>query len=847
MALGVCIPDLIQQGKLTGERAERAQQLYDELVLQYRRRFDQPTAESMATKSTIDALERDTLTRRRQVLLQAKAQGRIEKQARWMFAGGKYKDDAIKAEAMLAHLIRDADSKGIANVEFRAGRIRDLAWRRMYELMDKHRPGLMGQVRNRADLDDVVRELKGETTGNANAKEIAAAWRETAEWLRQRFNAAGGAIGKLETWDLPQHHDARLVGAVSKQEWIDTIAPKLDRARMIDEATGLAMSDARMQMVLGDVYETIRTGGWATQAPGVMGGKSIANRHAQHRVLHFNTADDWLEYQGQFGGGTAYEAMMGHIERMSRDIAAIEILGPNPAATIEWMKQIVTKEAAIDGRTDVTDAANKWNERIDQVWREVSGDNRRVESKGLALLGSTLRHHQVSTKLGSAVISAISDQATAALTRAYNGLPLITGVRRYFSLLNPANKEDRAFARRWLILNEELIGRNISAGRMHMEEMFGMPPSGASGLRGKVIGGLERSQAFSARWSDRVMKVSGLNAHTIAMREMTMWDFANAFTTNRASSFDDLAPPLRRFFDNYGINARDWDVLRNSEPVQVRGSEWIVPDKIGDERVADRIMEAMMQEVVYAVPTGGLYARARVNAAGLRGSLQGEFVKTGFQFKMFPMMVVGMHWQRMMSMSNFTSRAGYATAYLGMMTAFGGVSYQLAEMLKGKDPRPVADGDFLWRAILKGGGLGIFGDSVHLSQGDYGRSLGNLAVGPTWGSGQTAFEAVSAGVQSLTADGAEEEEKAARERSKAVVALSREIPGNNIWYIRAAYERLLVDTMASWADPDYGDSIRRAEQRARKTGQEFFLPPGGGVVPERAPDLANMLAEAPEN
>jgi hypothetical protein len=40
--------------------------------------------------------------------------------------------------------------------------------------------------------------------------------------------------------------------------------------------------------------------------------------------------------------------MMGHIEAMSRDTALMEILGPNPAAFMRWLKDTITKSAELD-------------------------------------------------------------------------------------------------------------------------------------------------------------------------------------------------------------------------------------------------------------------------------------------------------------------------------------------------------------------------------------------------------------------------------------------------------------------------------------------------------------------
>lgn len=146
MSLNVCIPDLIEQGKMKGARAEEAQQRYDELVLQYRGRFGEAEAQSMATREVLDILDRDLLNRKRQTLLQAQAQARINDQARRTYSGGSADGAPVNGAAMMAHLVRDENARGIANVEYRWRNIKQQALGRLYDLLSAHRPNLLGQV-----------------------------------------------------------------------------------------------------------------------------------------------------------------------------------------------------------------------------------------------------------------------------------------------------------------------------------------------------------------------------------------------------------------------------------------------------------------------------------------------------------------------------------------------------------------------------------------------------------------------------------------------------------------------------------------------------------------------------
>jgi hypothetical protein len=71
---------------------------------------------------------------------------------------------------------------------------------------------------------DIVREIfknADGSTGNTVAKEAARAWLDTIEGLRQRFNAAGGDVGRLEYGYTPQPHDRARVSKIGRDAWVD--------------------------------------------------------------------------------------------------------------------------------------------------------------------------------------------------------------------------------------------------------------------------------------------------------------------------------------------------------------------------------------------------------------------------------------------------------------------------------------------------------------------------------------------------------------------------------------------------------------------------------------------------
>jgi hypothetical protein len=842
MSLGVCLTDLVERKKIDGARAASMRRLYDDLVARYEPVHGRATAEGMATGEAMSAIEAGFAQAKRRKLLQAKAQLTILRNARTVYDGGTAADAVLPRRAMLASLVRDERAAGVPNVEYRWRNIKQSALAMMYDVLAEHRAGLRGAVRNPSQLDDVVRELSGEATGDLNARELADSWRRTAEYLRGLFNAAGGHIGKLDGWALPHRHDGQAVGALAPDAWIAEVLPRLDRAKMVDWQTGTPLDDAQMTDMLGEMYEAIVSDGWSKRTPGGAGIGAIASRNSEHRVLHFASADDWLQYNERFGQGSPFDAMMSHVERMARDTASMQILGPNPAATIKWMGDLLEQEAATKGNLADRGKAGIGRYEIEAVWNEVQGQNRRVVRRNLALFGSTIRNWQSATKLGSATIASISDHATKAMTRAYNGLPATELIGQYVKQLNPVDGGDRAFARRSGIIGDEFTGRMAAHGRMHMEDAFGGRLSGGAG---KLTRRMEAANEISRRMADGVMRASGLNAHTNAVREAMGMEFMNALTSYAPLSYDGLNPAFRGFLQRYGIDPAGWDAIRATPTVDYKGAAWIKPENIADAALRDRFMEGMLSEIDFAVPTGGLYMRAMVHAAR-PGTIPGEIIRTGFQFKMFPVTVVAMHGARALAQSNLSKRATYAVAFLGATTISGALAYQLSEIAKGKDPRPMTEGDFWWRATLKGGGLGVFGDAIEFSRNEFGQDLFDITKGPTASTATTLGEVANAAsysaYEAVYADDPEVAEKAAKLRGKATRhLLTREVPGSSLWYIRAAYERLLVDQVAAWAGEDRAANARTLERRAKEQGNRYFMRPGDAMQEWRAPDMSSAL------
>ncbi|RNM54896.1 hypothetical protein D9762_24650, partial [Salmonella enterica] len=145
-----------------------------------------------------------------------------------------------------------------------------------------------------------------------------------------RFNDAGGDIGYLENWGIPQHHSMEKVGAVSKDKWVSDVIGKLDR-KYYTRSDGQLMNDTELSSFLGEAYNTIATGGLNKLTDtGMRISGARANRGNASRQIHFKDADSYLQYQQMYGDRSLWEIMVGHLEGISKDIALVETYGPNP-------------------------------------------------------------------------------------------------------------------------------------------------------------------------------------------------------------------------------------------------------------------------------------------------------------------------------------------------------------------------------------------------------------------------------------------------------------------------------------------------------------------------------------
>lgn len=799
-----CIEAAIATGRISEEEGQELARRIDQYEAQLNLRGE------VSPEQALNEAEDAVLAARRAELALQKRQARLQAVALYRATNNVQGHPKGVRTGVMSLLVKDpGGTAGYSNIDARGNAILASYHGVFADAMNKFRTKNLGLSQDVESLRNTVRELFGTTTGDNDAAAMAKIWSEVAEMARERFNRAGGAIPKRIDWGMPQWHDPVRVARVAQGQWIDQIKPRLDRGRMLND-DGLPMNNMQIEQMLARVYDDITTDGLASLVPGRQGGKKLANRRRDHRVLPFRTAEDWLEYHDMYGHADIYVTLTDHLAGMAHDTAKLEILGPNPEASWRYLRDLALQE---EGATTVNMAF------MDAVWNVVSGKVNATNSTTLADTMQAVRNLLVSARLGGAMLSAVSDTAFLRQTAKFNGLPAMKVYRRMASLLNPANEADRVLAVKMQLTADAWTNHALAANRFT-----------------EVTGA-----GFSAKAADFTMRASGLNAWTDAGRKAFGMEFDALLADNLENSVKNLPQPLRDAFDRYGISAEDWDVLRATVPMEHKGARFFSVENLMartdlDEArridLANKLQEMILTEMDFAVPMPDSRARAITTGGIKRGTILGEATRAVGMFKSFPITVIATHLYRGALQAGVGAKARYLAEITIATTVMGAVAMQLKEMSRGKDPRDMSDPKFWAAAYLQGGGAGIYGDFLMADANRFGQGPVTTLAGPMADLGDDLTK--------LTIGNAQQGVRGENMNlaGDAINFMRSYTPGGSLWYTRLAYERLVLDQLAKQFDPNAGDRFRRIQRRrAIDYDQDYFWRPGE-ASPNRAPDFS---------
>lgn len=711
----------------------------------------------------------------------------------------------------------------------------------MADTMAKLQSGMFGLKRDRILPQHTVRALFGKDVVDPAAKQAAKAWTDAVDWTLDELQRQGVFVRRKDDWRLFQKWDAGRVKNDGRDAYVAQMQQWWNDKQLLLrdwEADGQAymvpgLHDERATEIFERAYDNIVNPD-ANIEPGAMEHHSMADRYGRRRA--FEWADDtaWMNFNEKYGVGSQYigEAMLQYLDHLSRDLAMAQVLGPDPDRAAKILLQMAQKEGV----------PPKWVVRLQAMYDINSGKAMAPVDKNLALGMQAARNFLTSAQLGGTLLGSMADFAFTRSTASWYGLDMTRIMGDYIGHLKPSSPADRAEAMRRGLVNEVGLRGFHDAARDAFSDVTSRP-----GVKhwDALLSGAARVTGHMAEF---IVRAQGLAAHTQMLRDAFGADIQHAYGMIADKSWSDLSGVQKRFFTEYGMGEKDWDILRTKAIDQgMMSPAKLAREGEGAERdTATRFLGAITTTQHVAVPEGNSVTRSLLMAGGARpGTWGGEFVRSFAQYKGFGMSALMSSWARAMEPlaegEGRWNRAQWIAGLIVGTTVMGALSNQLRDIAAGKDPEPLVGphaGRFWAQAFAQGGAGGIFGNELRAIMqaqrlDDAGRALspmaglgldlGELALGPIHGEA-TADLRGGPGKETFAILAA----KKARKYTPMV------------WQFRLAFDRIVHDTLTRMADPDASAAFSRIEERARKQeGTAYWWRPGS-TEPRRAPDLGNV-------
>lgn len=833
MSLDNCIQTAINAGEVDAELGRRAQEEFRNRV---QRHVDQGyaplDARMMAGDEVMDSIIKRTKSERHATVLQlqtmAKNQGRYAR---------AHIDDP---DLILKDLEQVQAERAVIQRQFMSG---------IHDFLASFRTNVIGQMRQRAMLAEVVKELHGEASGNAMAHAIAQGVLKQYEVARSMANALGMDIPKLADWGIRHTHDARKIEDAGFDAWFAKLydGKMLDWSRIENFATGKPFAVAKgarplradAERFLRDIYAGIRTGDWDSRNPSMVNiGKSLKNARQESRILHFDSAEKWMAYNDEFGTGNPFEAIVGHFSSMARDIALMRAFGPSPNGGLTHALQVIEKAAANATGPDgavlrkMRDLNARKGKKAKVMMNIITGANNVPHHTFWAAFFAGTRNLLTAAQLGSAPISSVTDWVSARLAAqavGLNGNSATTAMmRQIVKGFSPQQAKDMGF------IFDTWFDTGSSQARF-MGDVW--------------------APEITSRITNFVLRANGLAFLTDRARVASAAAFGSDLADLSDKAWADLPQNLRTFMETRNITAADWDALRDpaaiyTDPTGGRhiNHEWfrvhtsLPPAQAQD--IAIRWGALVQTHMELAIPTASLRGRATLMGDVRPGTFIGELALSSVMYKSFALSQLFNQIRRIQEIDGGPkNRWIYGVRYVAAMTVVGALALQLKEVAKGRDPRPMNPLEtpaFWFAALLQGGGIGIFGDFFSSGTSRTGGGIGEVLAGPVVGVAGDVQRAVVSNMARVAEGkdpliGRDVANLARRYNPLATFQPPIPVP------TRLALDRMLWDQLQKILDPEAEDQWRQAERKLKRDFNTQSWWSKGEMRPARAPDLSNAI------
>jgi hypothetical protein len=373
-------------------------------------------------------------------------------------------------------------------------------------------------------------------------------WQEKA---RVDANRAGAWIGKVEGYIVRQGHDADRLMRAGFDKWRDAILPRLDLNKVFPDgppdAAGLErwLKEAWTGIVTG-IHESRPAN--ADKMAGFKGPGNLAKKLSQERKLHFKSADDWFEYNREFGPGNLREAALMGLAKQADATGLMRVLGTNPEVNLQTVYEAIRQELRNTGNFELLKGLERWGNPQQgwgrAIYQEISGRSSAPAGRMLATAGSIVRGYNLTTTLGGAVLSATTDIPVRAMEMRYQGQSFLGAIADGF-----------------LAPFQRLLTGAGAAERKALLAELGQFSEGVSGLLGARFSAQDGVTGGMAKMQRLFFKANLLTPWTDVLRDSAILATSGHLASFAGKAFAELPEATTRLLGLYGIDEAGWKVL----------------------------------------------------------------------------------------------------------------------------------------------------------------------------------------------------------------------------------------------------------------------------------------------
>ena len=672
---------------------------------------------------------------------------------------------------------------------------------------------------------------------------LLANWTERA---RLDANEAGAWIGKLENWAGRQTHNPELLDHYKLPTYMEDAKQWFDLPRMSAQH-----ETSNIDEMIKGVYASLVTNVHeADLAIGVgnVGTANIGKSMSQSRTIHFKDAESAWAYNQKYGGAFSPNLVFGErfvnnqslansvlhqLQNMSQQTGLMRVLGPNPQYMVKGIKDDlrgILRDQVRTGEQKLTkanvDYLQSHEHFLDTLLMVLDGSANHVGSNMGARIFQTARNWTQLTSLGGMLLSQFSDVVQHMSGSSYRGKGYLSGldesVRGLFGT-NLKDPENRKLAASLGVMVDNFMGEMARAGS------FDVP-----GNTSKMI------QYF--------YKANGANWWNSHMRFAAAAGLSHDVAQDAGKAWAELHPSMQRVLGQYGMGAKEWEIVRSSPPSAVGGRNYIVPENISDKTVQEQYKTFITDQTTYSQLDPDAKTRARLIGRSQPGTVGGEIARSVVLFKSFTTAFMEKTIGRELYGRGFEREAGRGATFTDpfkavvsgggglaianivvMATAFGYLSVVAKDIARGVMPQDLTKLDntqlikLIERALVQGGGLGIYGDFLLGQANRVGGNFLETAAGPVVGR--------VAGIPDFWLQVKSEMEKGTLKPdlgAKLWKGVVSSVPGNNLFWIKWGLDHFINYRVQEALNP--GFLARREAQMRRDSQQQFIVRPQTGSL-----------------